>query len=240
MKNAKSISDKGLAFLSDGNMVANCCKVECSNYLQAWFQALKHSPHYIQMCRSGLFTCEASFKTYELFGVVEDLSFEHWWTCKGIDQFGCGCIEISKGHVITYESDEAGLKVTLSIQMGLRAKAIQFEDMAIAASNKFRGLLSERPVMWPFFRAKISPFAIEKSLQVVKACQSFAKTGKFKMWEIGEQLNLKSTSTSQPGDWQIDLVDKHIDMGKLVSAENRRGMNLARNAALGIFPRFTD
>ena len=60
------------------------------------------------------------------------------------------------------------------------------------------------------------------------------------MWEIGEQLNLKKASTGQSSDWKIDLVDKHIDMGKLVSAENKRGMILALNASQGIFPSFAN
>jgi hypothetical protein len=71
---------------------------------------------------------------------------------------------------------------------------------------------------------------------VVKACQSVGKRDKVKMWEIGEQLNLKKSATCTKEDWRIDVADKHIQMGKLVSAENRRGKNLSFNASQGIFP----
>ena len=74
--------------------------------------------------------------------------------------------------------------------------------------------------------------------QVIRACQSFASTGKFKMGEISEQLNLKRASMGQPDDWRIDLPDKHIDMGKLVSAENKVDLNIAFNASQGFFASF--
>ena len=215
-------------------------KVECRCYLGGWFEALKHSPHYTQMCRSGLFNSDASFRTYEMFGSVEDLTFEQWWLCKGVEKFGSGCIELANGLVISYQSSGFDLKVNLNLPINKHWRAIGFDGLALATSNKFRGLLSDNPVAWPFFKTKISPYAIGKSLQVVKACQTFAKTGKFKMWEIGEQLNLKRASTGQSCDWKIDLIDKHIDMGKLVSAENKRGMILALNASQGIFPSFAN
>lgn len=218
---------------SEGNIEYRC-------YLGGWFEALKHSPHYTQMCRSGLFNSDASFRTYEMFGPVEDLTFEQWWLSKGVDKFGSGCIELADGLVISYQSSGFDLKVNLNLSVNKHWKAIGFEGLALATSNKFRGLLSDNPTAWPFFKAKISPFAIGKSLQVVKACQTFAKTGKFKMWEIGEQLNLKRASIGQSCDWKIDLIDKHIDMGKLVSAENKRGMILALNASQGIFPSFAN
>ena len=214
-------------------------KVECRCYLGGWFEALKHSPHYTQMCRSGLFNSDASFRTYEMFGSVEDLTFDQWWLTKGVVEFGTGCIELADGVVISYQANGFDLHVNLNLPVGKHWKAIGFEGLALATSNKFRGLLSDNPTAWPFFKAKISPFAIGKSLQVVKACQSFAKAGKFKMWEIGEQLYLKKSSIGQPTDWRIDLTDKHIDMGKLVSSENKRGMILALNASQGIFPSFT-
>ena len=165
-------------------------------------------------------------------------TFEQWWACKGIEEFGCGCVELGDGYEITYQSIGFDTKITISLPLAQPTRAMRFEGLAFAVSNKFRGLLSDRPAIWPFFRSKVSPYAIGRSLQVVRACQRFASNGKFKMWEIGEQLNLKRASTGQPGDWRIDLTDKHIDMGKLVSAENKRGITLAFNASQGFFPSF--
>jgi hypothetical protein len=207
MKNNYSNFVSGPSVFTGAYLDTTNCDNQCCSYLGAWFEALKHSPHYMQTCRSGLFNSEASFKTYEMFGSVEDLNFEQWWASKGLDEFGYGCIKLEEGYEITYESIGSDLKVTLSLPVSQPTKVIGIDGLALALNNKFRGLLSDKPVMWPFFKAKISPYAISKSLQVVKACQSFAKAGKFKMWEIGEQLNLKKASISQPGDWRIDLTD---------------------------------
>ncbi len=238
MKNSVSKSVTRESVFAGAHHVNAVHSIECGNYLGAWFETLKHSPHYTQMCRSGLFNSAASLKTYEMFGAVEDLTFAQWWICKGLDEFGCGCVELGDGYEITYQSIGFDTKVSISFPLARPASAIRFEGLAFAVSNKFRGLLSDRPAIWPFFRSKVSPYAIGRSLQVVRACQRFASNGKFKMWEIGEQLNLKRASTGQPGDWRIDLIDKHIDMGKLVSAENKRGITLAFNASQGFFPSF--
>jgi hypothetical protein len=238
MKNSVPNSVKRQSVLAGTHHVNADHNIECFSYLGAWFETLKHSPHYAQMCRSGIFNSAASFKTYEMFGAVEDLTFEQWWACKGLDEFGCGCIYLENGYEITYQSIGLNTKVSISFPLAQQVRAIGFDGLALAISNKFRGLLSDRPAIWPFFKSKVSPFAIGRSLQVVRACQRFAATGKFRMWEIGEQLNLKRASTGQPGDWRIDLTDKHIDMGKLVSAENKRGMTLAFNASQGFFPSF--
>jgi hypothetical protein len=30
-----------------------------------------------------------------MFGSVEDLTFEQWWLCKGVEKFGSGCIGVA-------------------------------------------------------------------------------------------------------------------------------------------------
>ncbi len=235
MKNLLVISDNGQTSMpqTSGGRV---CELACRGYLGAWFEALKLSPHYVQMCRTGTFMSDASFKTYELFGALEDLSFEQWWIATGVRKLGCGCIELEPGLELNYQSSQDEFKISVRNFAPQNFSRLTFHDIAAVVDACSCDLLSINPAIWPFFKARISPYSINKSLSVFKACQCLGKKDKVKMWEIGEQLNLKKSATCNKNDWRIDVADKHIQMGKLVSAENKRGKNLSFHASQGIFP----
>ena len=57
-------------------------------YLEVWWRCLKLSKEYTQGCRTGMFTSEGSYKTFCMFGAVEDLTFSEWWMTKGHAFFG--------------------------------------------------------------------------------------------------------------------------------------------------------
>ena len=235
MKNLCSISDTEPPLLRP-TLGDRGCELACRGYLGAWFEALKLSPHYVQMCRTGMFMSDSSFKTYELFGALEDLSFEQWWAQTGLRKLGCGCLQLEPGLEIAYQSSWDEFKISVRNFSPKNVACLTFHEIAAvidASSSKF---LSMNPTAWPFFKARISPYSINKSLSMFKACQCLGKTDKVKMWEIGEQLNLKKSATCNKNDWRIDVADKHIQMGKLVSAENKRGKNLSFHASQGIFP----
>jgi hypothetical protein len=235
MNNLTAISDNEPSRLRPASGDRGC-ELACSGYLGAWFEALKLSPHYVQMCRTGMFMSDASFKTYELFGALEDLSFEQWWALTGVGKLGCGCLELEPGLEVGYQSSCDEFKISVRNFSPKNVACLTFHDIAAVIDSSSCKLLSMNPMTWPFFKSRISAYSINKSLSVVKACQSVGKRDKVKMWEIGEQLNLKKSATCTKEDWRIDVADKHIQMGKLVSAENRRGMNLSFHASQGIFP----
>jgi len=56
------------------------------------------------------------------------------------------------------------------------------------------------------------------------------------MWQIGEELGLKSSAMGRIGDSPRELADRHAEMGKTVSGYLRRGLRLVENAARGYFP----
>jgi hypothetical protein len=179
---------------------------------------------------------DSSFKTYELFGALEDLSFEQWWAQTGLRKLGSGCLQLEPGLEIAYQSDWDEFKISVRNFSPKNVACLTFHEIAAVIDASSSNFLSMNPIAWPFFKARISPYSINKSLSVFKACQCLGKTDKVKMWEIGEQLNLKKSATCNKNDWRIDVADKHIQMGKLVSAENKRGKNLSFHASQGIFP----
>jgi hypothetical protein len=209
------------------------------SYLGAWFETLKHSAHYTQMSRTGLFQTEAGYQTYLLFGPVESLNFEQWWLDRGRQTFGRGEFPLTPDCLVQYQAEQDVFKLTFCYSARAYAGSSRLHGAFELARCACGRLLSAQPVIWPFFKSRVSPAAVFRSLDVVRACVSVGRQGRVKLYEIGERLNLNRSATGQPGDRGLVLSDKHVAMGKLVSAERRRGLMLTMNAARGIFPSYS-
>ena len=209
------------------------------SYLGAWFETLKQSAHYTQMSRTGLFPTEASHQTYLLFGTVEGLAFEHWWTVRGRQTFGHGEFPLTPDCLVQYQAEQDAFKLTFCYSSQTYTGSFRLLDSLEVARCGCGKMLSLRPVIWPFFKSRVSAAAVLRSLDVVQACGDAGGNGRAKLYGIGERLNLSRAATGLPGDGGLVLADKHAAMGKLVSAERRRGLTLTLNAARGIFPSYS-
>ncbi len=209
------------------------------SYLGAWFEALKQSIHYTQMSRTGLFPTEASYQTHLLFGMVEGLTFEQWWIARGRQTFGYGEFPLTPDCLVQYRAEQDAFRLTFCYSAQVYPASSRLSGALELARCACSKVLSAQPVIWPFFKSRISPAAVFRSLDVVRACISAGRQSRVKLYEIGERLNLSRAATSQPGDRGLVLSDKHVAMGKLVSAERRRGLILTLNAARGIFPSYS-
>ena len=210
------------------------------SYLGAWFYTLKQSAHYTQMARTGLFPSQAASDTYLLFGTIEDLTFDQWWILQGSDRFGRGEFPLTPDCLVRYQAEQDAFKVSFCFSARAYAAGSRLMDALALARCACTKALSFRPVTWPFFKSRISPAAVLRSLDVVQACNAVGRRGQIKLYEIGERLNLSRAVTAEPGDRGLVLADKHAAMGKLVSAERKRGLALSLNAALGVFPSYAN
>ncbi len=209
------------------------------SYLGAWFETLKHSAHYTQMSRTGIFPTQAAYETHELFGSVEDQTFEQWWQRQGRKMFGNGEIPLTPDCLLQYQAEQDSFNVAFRFSSKAYTAGGRLSDaMQLARCTCIR-VLSYRPVIWPFFRSRVSAAAVFRSLDVLRACNAAGKHGQMKLYEIGERLNLNHAVSTRPGDRGLERTDKHVAMGKLVSTERRRGQALTVNAARGLFPIFT-
>ena len=139
-----------------------------------------------------------------------------------------------------YQAEQAALKVSLCFTAQAYVAGSRFMDAVALARCACSKVLSFRPVTWPFFTSRVSAAAVFRSLDVVQACGAVGRRGQLKLYEIGERVKLSSAVIGQPGDRGLVLADKHAAMGKLVSAERRRGLALSLNAALGVFPSYAN
>jgi len=210
------------------------------SYLGAWFEALKESAHYTQMTRTGLFPSEASHQTFMLFGAVEGQSFDQWWELQGKQHFGCGEFPVTPDCLVRYQAEQDGFMLAFRYSVKGYSSVSRLQDALKLVHFACTKVLSQRPVVWPFFKSRVSPAAVFRSLAVARACASAGTRGRVRLYEIGERLGLNRAMAIKAGDRAFERSDKHVVMGKLVSAERARGVALAMNAARGVFPSFAN
>ena len=62
-------------------------KLAKSSWYKVWFDVLKVSPWYKEMEEGKSPKSEAARKTYELFGDLQRISFDRWWSTRGYEIF---------------------------------------------------------------------------------------------------------------------------------------------------------
>ena len=227
---------------------AGCLKAERTvvmlqgTYLELWWRCLKNSKEYVQSCRTGIFTTGAAFKTYNLFGNIENLTIADWWVNKGHSVFS-ESITTLQVKLFVNKSHEKAYEITVNAgqetSKDLCGREFAFWLEQIALLNSRHGLLSDAPLSWPIYSNRISYHAICNLLYLAEIHEQMVRNApNIRLWQLGEQLRLNPRATSKFSDYPSDVSDKHKVMGQTVSNYLRKAHCLIENSGRGIFPSF--
>ena len=213
-------------------------------YLEVWWRCLKCSKEFTQSCRTGIFTSNGAYKTFCMFGSIENMTFKDWWMIKGHEVFSESITTLQVKLYVKRKSGDA-FEITVDalqdVSSQLAGKEFGFWLDQISLLNAREGLLSGAPLSWPIFSSRISYDAIAQLLCIIEIHDQIIRNApETKLWQIGEQLKLNHKAIPKFGDFPIDIADKHKAMGQTVSSYLRKGKGLVDNACQGIFPRYKD
>jgi len=211
-------------------------------YLELWWRCLKLSKEFTQSCRSGIFASKAAYKTFCMFGPLENVTFGQWWLLKGHEYFSESITSIQVTLLIKSKSLDA-FSITVDtlqdVPSHLAGKEFEFWLDQIYLLNTKKGLLSDAPLAWPIYRSRISYEVISQLLSILEIHDQIIRNAhKTYLWQIGEQLKINHRAMPKFNDYPIDISDKHKAMGQTVSNYLRKGQRLVDNAHRGNFPRF--
>ena len=211
-------------------------------YLELWWRCLKCSKEFTQSCRTGIFTSQGAYRTYLMFGDLENLSFQDWWISKGHEFFSDSITTLQVTLYVKRKNSEA-FEITVDalqdVSSQLAGKEFGFWLDQINLLNKRDGLLSEVPLSWPIFRSRITYDVISQLLDIMETHDQIIRNApNTYLWQIGEQLRLNPQAMPKSGDFKIDIADKHKAMGQMVSSYLKKGKGLVDNAYNGIFPKY--
>lgn len=211
-------------------------------YLELWWRCLKCSKEFTQSCRTGIFTSQGAYRTYLMFGDLENLSFQDWWISKGHEFFSDSITTLQVTLYVKRKNSDA-FEITVDalqdVSSQLAGKEFGFWLDQINLLNKRDGLLSEAPLSWPIFRSRITYDVISQLLDIMEIHDQIIRNApNTYLWQIGEQLRLNPQAMPKSGDFKIDIADKHKVMGQMVSSYLKKGKGLVDNAYNGIFPKY--
>lgn len=211
-------------------------------YLELWWRCLKCSKEFTQSCRTGIFTSQGAYRTYLMFGDLENLSFQDWWISKGHEFFSDSITTLQVTLYVKRKNSEA-FEITVDalqdVSSQLAGKEFGFWLDQINLLNKRDGLLSEAPLSWPIFRSRITYDVISQLLDIMEIHDQIIRNApNTYLWQIGEQLRLNPQAMPKSGDFKIDIADKHKAMGQMVSSYLKKGKGLVDNAYNGKFPKY--
>ena len=211
-------------------------------YLELWWRCLKFSKEFTQSCRTGIFTSRDAYRTFCIFGNLEDLTFQEWWLTKGHEFFSESITTLQVTLYVKRKESEA-FEITVDafqdISSQLAGREFGFWMDQISLLNAKDGLLSGAPLSWPIFRSRISYEVISQLLSIMEIHDQIIRNAPDTcLWQIGEQLRLNPKAMTKFGDYPSEVSDKHKAMGQTVSNYLRKGRVLVDNASRGVFPKF--
>lgn len=180
-------------------------------YLELWWRCLKCSKEFTQSCRTGIFTSQGAYRTYLMFGDLENLSFQNWWIAKGHEFFSDSITTLQVTLYVKRKNSEA-FEITVDalqdVSSQLAGKEFGFWLDQINLLNKRDGLLSEAPLSWPIFRSRITYDVISQLLDIMEIHDQIIRNApNTYLWQIGEQLRLNPQAMPKSGDFKIDIAD---------------------------------
>lgn len=212
-------------------------------YLELWWRCLKFSKEFTQSCRTGIFTSEGSYKTFCMFGDLNDMTYRDWWMIKGHEFFSESITTLQVTLYVKRKSNDS-FEITVdafqNVSSQLAGREFGFWIDQISLLNAKDGLLSGAPLSWPIFRSRISYDVISQLLNIMETHDQLIRNSPGTcLWQIGEQLKLNPKAMTKFGDYPSEISDKHKAMGQTVSNYLRKGRGLVDNAYRGIFPKFS-
>ena len=210
-------------------------------YLELWWRCLKCSKEFTQSGRTGIFTSAGAYKTFCMFGSIEDMTFHDWWLSKGHEFFSKSITTLQVTLYVKRKNINA-FAITVDafqdVSSQLAGKEFGFWHDQICLLNAKEGLLSEAPLSWPIFSSRIGLGAIAQLLSIMEVHEQIIRNApKTCLWQIGEQLKLNSKAMTKSDDYPSVIADKHKAMGQTVSSYFKKGQGLVDNAANGVFPK---
>jgi hypothetical protein len=211
-------------------------------YLEVWWRCLKISKEFTQSCRTGIFTSDAAYQTFRMFGSLENMTFQEWWMSKGHEYFSESIttlqvsLFVKRRHLDMFEITVDAFQ---DVSSPLAGREFGFWFDQISKLNAKNGLLSDAPLSWPIFRSRISYEVISQLVGIIEIHDQVVRNApNTKLWEIGEQLRMNPQAMTKHGDFLTEVADKHKAMGQTVSNYLKKGRGLVSNACRGIFPKY--
>lgn len=224
---------------------------------EAWFDTLKASPWYNEICETRVFPSDSAKECYEKFGDLRPMSFKKWWLTTGYEIFAervryesmqdRGVVN-STTKTLKYkkgENEPSKLLIEVPLNLDPKILKVQFEKILREHSNYYehKNRFQESTAPAPLERdAKVKYSTIKMWLHVYKEVEKERALHKdATLADICRKLGLRKNLFADFGEGTV-VDDSQIrqQAANVVSEYYQKARRLMAHATEMWFPRFDD
>lgn len=208
---------------------------------ETWFNALKLSPYYQEICETNEYPSEEAEKTFHLFGDLRNTTFEKWWIATGYGIFAekkpFNKVSVSNERDATGE-DIPVLRLEIPLNVSPKTLRSQFENLLELHHPHYKDFdrWAASTAEVKLTSRKFTSVSLNLCLEVYKNFLAREKLGEVRLYEIGEELRINPKLNVVHSDKPVEIADKHLKMSSSVSEYLEKAKNLVAHATEGRFP----
>ncbi len=228
-------------FRINGVSVSKSLELAKKSLYEAWFNALVLSPFYQEAIKTNTFISPGVKRTYDLFGNLNGITFEKWWTNGGYKIFmetkPFNRISIEKklnqfGESIPVLSVEIPLDVSPQLLREQIEELLKKHHPNYKKFDRWKNSTAKAKLK----ATRLTFQSIDICLQVYKKYLEMDKTGNVLLYKIGEDLKLNPKLNVLPTDLKAIASIKKIKMSNTVSEYLEKAKNIVAHATECNFP----
>lgn len=232
-------------FRIDGVTVSRSLELAKKSLYEAWFNALVLSPFYQDAIKTNTFLSPGVKRTYDLFGNLNGITFEKWWSNGGYRIFK----EIKPFNRVSVgkKYNQCGenipvllLEIPLDVSPQLLREQIEKLLKEHHPNYKKYDRWKTSTAKAKLKATRLTFQSIDICLRVYKKYLEMQKKGDVPLYKIGEDLKLNPKLNVLPTDLKAIASMKKIKMSNAVSEYLEKAKNLIAHATECNFPVTTD
>lgn len=204
---------------------------------ETWYRCLKLSPYTTEALATGMWRSEDQRQTYELFGDLQDTTFDSWWLGRGYKLFqekgDFKRIDVQQQANATSATDRLVLEIPLTVSPSTLKE--QFDDLLRQHHPHYKKFdrWQHSSANGRLRSSKLTSVSLNLYVSVY---EQWDKNQEVALYEIGEQMSLNPRYVVKKQDLGADVRDKHLQMSLIVSEYLGKAKNLIAHASEGRFP----
>jgi hypothetical protein len=224
-------------------------------WYEAWFEALKLSPWYLQISESGKFLSDDSQRTWELFGDLRNISFEDWWSQTGFNIFS-ERIPYKQIRVAVEGGSEEGnlppmLKIEVPLNLSPKDLGAQFMNILLQYQKfdddaKRTDLVhydrwkTSTALAHPFKESKLDPKTIMYYLSLYSKYTKAVSDRNVTLAEFAIEENLAPKFNLKKNERDADRDEKLVKLAGTADNLLSKAKNIMAHATEMVFPLATE
>jgi hypothetical protein len=205
---------------------------------ETWYRCIKISPYISDLNQLGKLRSDSLFHTNELFGDLQNTTFDTWWVDRGYVLFTENA-DLRRVFIRNTSHDLAIFPDTLTMVIPLTVSPAtlkkQFDNLLRAHHPEYQRFdrWQHSTARKPLLASRLTSVSLNIYISVY---EKWLQDTTVPQYQIGQEMGLNPRYETSPRDTPNEVREKHLQMSLTVSEYLGKAKNLVAHASEGIFP----